>query len=69
MDRRGERPVCVGKEHAMFKTMTRHFHRWRLRHEARRALALMDDHLLADLGTTRDCISDFVLGQPDKDRF
>jgi len=52
----------------MFNTMTRRFHRWRLRHEARRALAFMDDRLLNDLGTTRESINDFVLGQPDPDR-
>lgn len=51
----------------MFNTMTRRFHRWRQRHAARRALALMDDRLLSDLGTTRDSIPDFVLGQPDQD--
>ncbi len=50
----------------MFNTMTRRFHRWRQRHAARRALALMDDHLLADLGTTRDCINEFILSQPSQ---
>jgi uncharacterized protein YjiS (DUF1127 family) len=44
----------------MFETMRRRFADWRLRQIARRKLSMLDDRLLLDLGTERDCIGDFV---------
>jgi uncharacterized protein YjiS (DUF1127 family) len=47
----------------MFDPILQKYRNWRLRAIARRKLALMDDRLLADIGTERDCIGDFVAGK------
>lgn len=44
----------------MFDILTQRLSKWRLRHTTRRQLAWLDDRLLADIGTTRESISDFV---------
>ncbi|MCP8883255.1 DUF1127 domain-containing protein [Devosia sp. XJ19-1] len=49
----------------MFEPIVRRLHNWRLRNIARRKLATLDDRLLADIGTERDNIGDFVARQPD----
>lgn len=44
----------------MFDPLARKFNDWRLRRIAVRKLHNLDDRLLADLGTQRDRIDDFV---------
>lgn len=44
----------------MFERLSRKFIVWHLRRVAIRKLHTLDDHLLADLGTTRENISHFV---------
>ncbi|GLQ58114.1 DUF1127 domain-containing protein [Devosia nitrariae] len=44
----------------MFDTLTRRLIAWRKEQTAIRRLMLMDDHLLHDMGTSRDEIRDFV---------
>lgn len=48
----------------MFAPLARKFIDWRLRSITRRKLAMLDDRLLADIGTRRDSIGDFVARQP-----
>ena len=47
----------------MFKTLARKYTAWRLRRIAIERLRHMDDRMLADMGTERDSIVDFVMGQ------
>lgn len=49
----------------MFEPIASRLRNWRLRNIARRKLAMLDDRLLADIGTERDTIGDFVARQPD----
>lgn len=44
----------------MFDTLTRRLIAWREDRIAIRRLMLMDDHLLHDMGTSREDIRDFV---------
>ena len=46
----------------MFEPITRRLHAWHMRNVTRRRLALLDNHLLADLGIERDQIVDYVAG-------
>lgn len=47
----------------MFDPLICRLQNWRLRNIARRKLAQLDDRLLADIGTKRDAIGDFVAHQ------
>ncbi|UYN99193.1 MAG: DUF1127 domain-containing protein [Devosia sp.] len=51
----------------MFDPITRRFARWRLRAETRRKLAMLDNRLLADIGTERSAIGDFVTRKLDEE--
>jgi uncharacterized protein YjiS (DUF1127 family) len=44
----------------MFDTFRQRLRSWRLCNAARRQLAMLDDHILADIGTSRSAIGDFV---------
>jgi len=44
----------------MFETFTRRWRAWRLERLAVWRLRTLDDHLLEDMGTTRDGIDEFV---------
>ena len=44
----------------MFEPLTRKLHAWHMRNVTRRRLAMLDNHLLADLGIERDQINDYV---------
>lgn len=48
----------------MFEPLTRKFIDWRLRRVAIRKLRRLDDRLLADIGTERDDIAQFVACGP-----
>ena len=48
----------------MFETIRIRLHFWHLRNVARRELSLLDDRLLADIGTRRGSIAKFVCTQP-----
>ena len=48
----------------MFEPITRRLRNWRIRSITRRKLHLLDDRLLADIGTERSTIGEFVDGQP-----
>lgn len=50
----------------MFEPITNRLRRWHLRNITRRKLALLDDRLLADIGTKRSGISDFISAQFDE---
>ena len=47
----------------MFEPIKNRLRRWHLRNLTRRQLALLDDRLLADIGTKRSGIADFVAAQ------
>lgn len=44
----------------MLRSLWRRLNAWRLRCIARHKLAKLSDHLLADMGTERSAIADFV---------
>ncbi len=44
----------------MFEPVMSRFNDWRLRQIARRKLSMLDDRLLADLGTERETLLDFI---------
>ncbi|WP_083982602.1 DUF1127 domain-containing protein [Devosia soli] len=48
----------------MFKPIAHRLIVWRIRSATRRKLALLDDHILDDIGTSRADIGDFVAAQP-----
>lgn len=48
----------------MFNPILHRVRLWRLRNIARRKLAMMDDRMLADIGTERDAIDEFIAKQP-----
>lgn len=48
------------KERIMFDTLTRRLIAWREERIAIHKLMLMDDHLLYDMGTSREDIREFV---------
>jgi uncharacterized protein YjiS (DUF1127 family) len=48
------------EEQIMFDTFRQRLRSWRLCNAARRQLAMLDDHILADIGTSRSAIGDFV---------
>ncbi len=50
----------------MFEPITNRLRRWHLRNITRRKLALLDDRLLADIGTRRSGIADFISARPEK---
>lgn len=50
----------------MFEPIKRRLQRWHQRNVTRRRLALLDDRLLADIGTRRSGIRDFVAAQTSK---
>lgn len=47
----------------MFAPIKSRLRRWHLRNVTRRKLVLLDDRLLADIGTERSCIGDFIAAQ------
>lgn len=47
----------------MFVPIQNRLRRWHLRNLTRRKLALLDDRLLADIGTERSGIDDFISAQ------
>lgn len=50
----------------MFEPITNRLRRWHLRNITRRKLALLDDRLLADIGTRRSGIADFISDRPEE---
>jgi uncharacterized protein YjiS (DUF1127 family) len=48
----------------MFEPISRRLRKWHIRSITRRKLSMLDDRLLADIGTNRNGISDFVAAQP-----
>ncbi|WP_162249183.1 DUF1127 domain-containing protein [Devosia sp. Root685] len=50
----------------MFEPIRNRLRRWHLRNITRRQLSLLDDRLLADIGTKRSGIADFVATQTDE---
>ena len=44
----------------MFEPIRNRLRLWHLRHVARRRLSMLDDRLLADIGTRRSGIGDFI---------
>lgn len=50
----------------MFEPLARRLHYWRLRSVTRRKLAMLDNRLLADIGTDRDNLGDFVARRSDE---
>lgn len=44
----------------MFESIIRHLRHWRIRNTTRRRLHLLDDRLLADIGTDRQGIGAFA---------
>lgn len=44
----------------MFEPIRKRLYRWHQRNATRRRLALLDDRLLADIGTKRSGIGDFI---------
>ncbi len=51
----------------MFEPITRRLRRWHLRNITRRKLAFLDDRLLADIGTKRSGIADFISARLEED--
>ncbi|GEM_PF-934792 len=49
----------------MFEPLALSLRNWRLRQVTRRKLAMLDDRLLADIGTQRDTIGDFITRRAD----
>jgi uncharacterized protein YjiS (DUF1127 family) len=56
--------ACQTKEKIMFQPITRRLWHWHLRNTTRRKLSQLDDRLLADIGTNRNSIGEFVAAQP-----
>lgn len=50
----------------MFEPLTRRLRNWHIRNVTRRKLRMLDDRLLADIGTERSAIGDFVACLPIK---
>lgn len=46
----------------MFRPISRRLYAWHMRNVTRRKLCMLDDRLLADLGTEREQIDAFVAG-------
>jgi len=53
----GVRRFAPMKEKKMFRTLTRRFTEWSRIHRDIQRLKQLDDHLLADLGIERECIT------------
>lgn len=49
----------------MFKPILHRVRLWRLRNIARSKLAMMDDRMLADIGTERDALDEFIASRPE----
>lgn len=52
----------------MFEPIRNRLRLWHLRHVARRRLSMLDDRLLADIGTRRSSIAGFVAMQTGEEK-
>src|SRR5690606_34810688 len=58
--------LSASTERKMFQPLALRLRNWRLRQATRRKLAMLDDRLLADIGTQRDTIGDFIARRADE---
>jgi uncharacterized protein YjiS (DUF1127 family) len=55
-------------DQTMFEPIRNRLRLWHLRHVARRRLSMLDDRLLADIGTRRSGIAGFVAMQTGEEK-